>query len=82
MKFPWWRAPDVEGALTIEGRRLDADAPPDAPPLRAQIPDGYGQRFQASGIIFPTEGCWEVTARSGDAELTFITKVVKVPQTD
>jgi hypothetical protein len=73
MKFPWWRT--VRGQLRIEGRRLDAPAPP----LRAQIPSGYGDRgFQATYLIFSTPGCWEVTGRAGEASLTFITKVVRI----
>jgi hypothetical protein len=73
MKWPWWRG--VPGRLTIEGRRLDADAPP----LRAEVPDGYGERgFQPSGLIFPTTGCWEVTGRVGDASLTFVLLVDRV----
>jgi hypothetical protein len=73
MKFGWWRA--LPGPkLTIEGRRLDAEAPP----LRASIPDGYGAQFQATGIIFPTPGCWEVTGRAGGASLTFVTRVVHI----
>lgn len=73
MKWWWWRG--VAGQLTIEGRRLDASAPP----LRADIPEGYGESgFQAAGLIFPTEGCWEVTGRVGEAELTFVTMVIKV----
>jgi hypothetical protein len=72
MKFVWWRG--AKGQLTIEGRRLDAEAPP----LRASIPDGYGDSgIQASALIFPTEGCWEVTGRVGDAALTFVTRVTK-----
>ena len=72
MKLPWWRA--VEGQLTIEGRRLDGPAPP----LRANIPEGYRPTgFQATGIIFPTEGCWEVTAKAGEASLTFVVLVIK-----
>ncbi len=75
MKFVWWRG--VKGKLTIEGRRLDAAAPP----LRADIPDGYGDSgIQASALIFPTEGCWEVTGRVGDAALTFVTRVTKAEQ--
>ena len=71
MKWGWWR--EVTGPLTIEGHRLDADAPP----LRADIPDGYGDTgFQVSALIFPTTGCWEVTGRVGDASLTFVTEVV------
>ena len=72
MKWGWWRG--VTGQLTIEGRRLDASAPP----LRADIPEGYGAAgFQASGLIFPSPGCWEVTGRVGEAKLTFVTLVVK-----
>ncbi|MCQ3972240.1 MAG: hypothetical protein DPW09_02195 [Anaerolineae bacterium] len=71
MKWGWWRG--VAGWLTIEGRRLDASAPP----LRANIPEGYGETgFQASGLIFSTPGCWEVTGRVGQTELTFVTLVV------
>jgi hypothetical protein len=70
-KFGWWRV--VSGRLSIEGRRLDGPAPP----LRADVPDGYGPSgFQASGIIFPSEGCWEVTGRVGNASLTFVTLVL------
>lgn len=75
MKFPWWRGPGVVGALSIEGRRLDGPAPP----LQAQIPEGYSDEgFQASGIIFPTEGCWEITGKANGASLTFVTLVIKV----
>jgi hypothetical protein len=69
-KFPWWRA--VCGRLTITGRRLDAPAGP----LRSSIPEGYGETgFQASGVYFPSKGCWEITGRAGDAELTFVVEV-------
>jgi hypothetical protein len=72
MKWPWWRG--VAGKLRIEGRRLDKAAKP----LDASVPDGYGRSgFQASGIHFPTEGCWEVTGRVGRASLRFVTLVVK-----
>lgn len=71
-KFPWWRG--VTGPLRIEGRRLDGGAPP----LSAELPDGYGPTgFQASSVTFPTEGCWEVTGRAGGASLTFVTLVLK-----
>lgn len=63
----------VEGALSIEGRRLDADAEP----LRSFLSDGYGDHgLQIIALIFPTTGCWEVTARVGEASLTFVTEVV------
>jgi hypothetical protein len=73
MKWGWWRG--VAGPLTIAGRRLDAAAPA----LRADIPEGYGDSgFQATGLIFPTAGCWEATGQVGQAELTFTTLVVNV----
>ena len=73
MKWPWWRG--VQGRLSIQGRRLDGAAPP----LRAQIPDGYGEAgFQSTGLLFPTEGCWEVTGQVDGASLTFVTRVVKL----
>ena len=73
MKFGWWRL--VPGRLTITGQRLDGPAPP----LRARIPEGYGDiGFQSGGIVFPTPGCWEVTGHVGDRSLTFVTLVVKI----
>jgi hypothetical protein len=73
MKFGWTRG--IAGQLRIEGRRLDAPAPP----LRSDIPTGYGQvGFQATALVFSSPGCWEVTGRVGDASLTFVTKVVKI----
>jgi hypothetical protein len=73
MKFGWGRG--VRGRLTVSGRRLDAPASP----LRARVPDGYGDfGFQSTYLIFTTPGCWEVTGRVGDASLTFVTNVVKV----
>lgn len=72
MKFGWQRS--VRGRLTISGRRLDGPAPP----LAAESPGPVETGFQATGLIFPTPGCWEVTARAADATLTFVTKVVKI----
>jgi hypothetical protein len=71
MKWWWWRA---GGQLEIEGRRLDAPAPP----LGAHVPGGYFGDFQATGLVFPTEGCWEVTGRVADRSLTFVVRVVKI----
>ncbi|MGH3932802.1 MAG: hypothetical protein ACRDTF_22830 [Pseudonocardiaceae bacterium] len=72
-KFGWWRV--TPGGLKITGRRLDAAAPP----LSADVPDGYGETgFQASGVNFPTPGCWEITGQVGVTTLTFVTYVVEV----
>jgi hypothetical protein len=57
------------------GKRLDGAAPP----LRASIPEGYGDTgFQAIGVIFPIARCWEVTGEVGETRLTFLTRAVKV----
>jgi len=71
-KFPWWRY--VSGQLTITGHRLDAPAPA----LTSDVPAGYGETgFQASGVTFPSEGCWQVTAEvDHHTTLTFVTFVV------
>src|SRR6516225_10676327 len=54
MKFGWYRL--TSGYLTITGRRLDAPAPP-----AWGLASGYGLTgFNASGVDFPTEGCWQV----------------------
>jgi hypothetical protein len=71
MKFPWWRAPDVHGALHITGHELRLQVP-----VRADVPNGYGDTgFQASGIVFPLEGWYQITGEAGGAQITFITMV-------
>jgi hypothetical protein len=76
MKFGWTRG--VRGKLKVTGHRLDGAAAP----LRLDTNDGYGDiGFQASYLIFPTPGCWEVNAQVGereDSKITFVTKVVKI----
>ena len=73
IKWAWYR--HLPGELTIEGRRLDAPAPP----LRADIPDGYGTSgFQVSALIFPTVGCWEVTGHIGNESISFIKLVERI----
>lgn len=72
-KFGWYQV--VPGVLTITGRRLDAPAPP----ARGNVPSGYGDTgFQASGVYFPTEGCWEVTGTVDSTTLTFVTFMIKL----
>jgi len=74
MKWPWWHR--AKGALTIEGRRLDAPAPPLRTTLPPDKPDHVG--MHPMYFLFPTEGCWEITGRVGDAKLTFVTLIVKI----
>ena len=52
IKWVWYRY--ESGRLSVEGRRLDAPAPPP----RADVPDGYGgSGFLPTYLIFPTPGC-------------------------
>jgi hypothetical protein len=66
IKVGWFRPTGAE--LAITGQRLDADAPP----LEADVPCCYPTRFQATGLYFPTEGCWQVTAKAAGRELSFV----------
>lgn len=74
-KWPWWRG--VSGSMTIDGRRLDGPAPP----LRSDVPPNYGDTgFQATGLVFPGEGCWRVTAHVAAEQLSFVVRVVVVDE--
>jgi hypothetical protein len=66
-----WIRPKGED-LTISGHRLNVEKPH----LHAEIPCCYLTGFQVTGLIFPTEGCWEVLAKAGKNELRFITYVM------
>ena len=69
IKVGWFRP--AGAALEITGQRVDGQAPP----LDTHVPCCYPTRFQATGLIFPTEGCWEVTAKAADSELSFVVSV-------
>jgi hypothetical protein len=74
MKFLWAKP---LGPMSVEGKRLDAEAAP----LRVRLdPSRDADRFQPSYLIFPTPGCWEITARVGNSHLTFVTEVAKPTQ--
>ena len=73
MKFPFWRGEGVVGDLHITGERLDGEAPA----MTGEIAEGYGESgFQATALVFPSAGCWQVTASVGADTLTFTTQVV------
>lgn len=65
-KVGWFRPAGAE--LEVTGRRLDGEAPP----LDFHAPCCYPTCFQASGLDFPTGGCWEVNARAEDSKLSFV----------
>jgi hypothetical protein len=46
--------------------------------VRADIPSGYGPTgFQSTAIVFAIEGCRRVHGSAADAQLSFVTLVVK-----
>lgn len=66
LKVGWFRP---EGAdLEISGRRIGRQSEP----MNAHVPCCYPTRFQSSGLFFPEEGCWEVTAKAADSQISFI----------
>lgn len=70
-----WIKP-VGARVEVAGRRLDAEAPP----LFADVPEGYPGDFQSSAFHFPTGGCWELTARAGQSSMRFVIQVSTSPQ--
>jgi hypothetical protein len=75
ISWPWFRT--IKGEIVIEGRRLDAEAPPMPQVILRGTLDGYGETgLHPSTLTFPSEGCWEVTASVGETTLTFVTLVM------
>ncbi len=66
IKVGWFRP--TGAVLEITGHRLDGQSPP----VEAHVPCCYPTRFQATGLIFPTEGCWEVNAQAAGSALSFV----------
>ena len=66
IKVGWFRPAGAE--LESTGQRLDGEAAT----LETHIPCCYPTRFQATGLVFPTQGCWEVEARAEDRKLSFV----------
>lgn len=71
----WYRM-GLTGPLRVEGRRLDAPAPPLS---TASVGEGPETGAQTVRLTFPTEGCWALTARVGAHALTVVIRVIRVP---
>jgi hypothetical protein len=76
IKFPFVRL--IPGRLYVGGRRLNGEAGP----ARAYIYDypydhGYNG-FQPVSLVFPTPGCWEISAGVSGRRLTFVLSVEQV----
>jgi len=79
----WWRQgydwhTEPTPKLKVTGRRLDSQAPP----LDVVGPNpvgvrGYPGNYMMVVLVFPTPGCWEITGRDENDELTFVISVAK-----
>ncbi len=76
-KVFWWRDgyvwnEELEPDLIVTGERLDASAPP----LNAsEATNAYASDIGSAilvGIDMPTLGCWKITGKYADAELSFV----------
>ena len=74
--LPW--ATSLPGrVLTASGRRLDARAPPlRVLTARGRSSSSGATRLWATAVVFPTRGCWRITARIADVRLTYVVKVL------
>ena len=76
-KVFWWRegyvwTEEPEPALIVTGERLDASAPP----LNAsKATNAYASDIGSAmlvGVDLPTLGCWKITGKYGEAEVSFV----------
>ncbi|MCI0393840.1 MAG: hypothetical protein L0332_06520 [Chloroflexi bacterium] len=79
-KVFWWREgynwlAEPEPALAVAGRRLDEDAPPLVAPAATNGFHEVLQSFMLVGMDVPTAGCWEITGRIDEQELSFVVLV-------
>jgi hypothetical protein len=76
-KVFWWRdgyvwTEEPEPALTVTGERLDAPAPP---LHSSEATNAYASDIGSAmlvGVDMPTLGCWKITGKYGDAEVSFV----------
>ena len=61
--------------LTVTGKRLDGPAPMFT---ETEESSGFGPDYSMGGIEIPTFGCWQITGRYKDADLTFTVWVASV----
>ena len=81
-KLFWWRADydpnaEPEPALTIQSRQLGGHS---AASVHKGASNGWQdprQPFMIAQIILPAPGCWEITGRYKEDELTFVVWVTK-----
>jgi len=76
-KVFWWRdgyswTEEPEPALTVTGERLDAPTPP---LYASRATNAYASDIGSAmlvGVDMPTLGCWKITGKYGEAEVSFV----------
>lgn len=76
-KVFWWRegyvwTEEPEPDLIVTGERLDAPAPP---LIRSKGTNAYARDIGSAmlvGVDLPTLGCWKITGKYGETELSFV----------
>lgn len=83
-KLFWWRERytshlDDQPMLRVTGERLDAVSPPFETDIRASAAwtDDSHHPFIVVGIDIPALGCWKITGKFKDAELTYVVWVAQ-----
>lgn len=76
-KVFWWRdgyvwTEEPEPALIVTGERLDAPAPPLQASKATNAYAGDIGSAMLVGVDFPTLGCWKITGKYADSELSFV----------
>jgi hypothetical protein len=76
-KVFWWRdgyiwTEEPQPALTVTGERLDAPAPPLHVSEATNASASDTGSAMLVGVDFPTPGCWKVTGKYADAEISFV----------
>jgi hypothetical protein len=70
--------PKKEAAqLRVTARRLDGPAPPTQIPRADSAYRNDWKGFLVNEINFPTTGCWEISGKYEDDELTYVEWIVK-----
>jgi len=81
-KLFWWHEgydlrETLHPPLKVTGKRLGSPAPP----LQSGVSHGWtndeSHPFITNGINLPALGCWKITGRYADAELSFVVWVMK-----
>lgn len=76
-KVFWWRdgyvwTEEPEPALTVTGERLDASAPPFRASKATNASASDIGSAMLVGVDIPTLGCWKITGKYSNTELSFV----------